>query len=137
MSNKHSCFSTFHPPFFFISPFPLSLPLCSSWFSSRFSVPKQPIVPACRCHGSRELSVAHVDLSSYPHKISERLCSQLVSSQGLQVLTVTKERVSLQCGVGHHVCDIKAPKASFYTDRQNTQSATSSPQNQAYLNCIL
>lgn len=113
MSNKHSCSSTFHPPFFY-----LPLALCSSRFSSRFSVSKQPIVPACRCHGSRELSVAHVDFSSFIRTEFPKY-SVHSSSQGLQVLTVTKERVSLQCGVGHHVCDIKAPKASFYTDRQN------------------
>lgn len=131
MSNKHSCFPPFILHFFYL---PLSL--CSSRFSSRFSVPKQPIVPACRCHGSRELSVAHVDLYSF---IRTEFPKDSVhsSSQGLQVLTVTKERVSLQCGVGHHVCDIKAPKASFYTDRQNKPSTTSSPENQVYLDCIL
>lgn len=57
---KHSCFSTFH----LYLPLPAS-PSRSARPSSRLSATEQPIVPVCRCHGARELSVAHDDLSSF------------------------------------------------------------------------
>ena len=57
---KHSCFSTFH----LYLPLPAS-PSRSARPSSRLSATEQPIVPVCCCHGARELSVAHDDLSSF------------------------------------------------------------------------
>lgn len=51
------------PPWF-SSP-PRVAPLTLFIPSSRLSVHEPPIVPVCRRHGSRELSVAHDDLSSF------------------------------------------------------------------------